>query len=87
MDSVFYSQLLAVGLLINGTIPLSYLEAKKAIKEKYILSLISNLSKIPLMVFFTFYMGIFGLIFSKILSKIIGVTTIFILIRNLEKHD
>lgn len=72
LEAVFYSQLLILGSLITSAIPLAYLESKTAIKERYILSLVSNLSKIPILVLSVMYWGLVGIIIGKLLAKAIG---------------
>lgn len=84
MDSVFYSQIYTLSLLINSSIAIAFLDAHKAIKEKYILSIISNSLKIPLMILGTIYYSIPGLIFTIIIAKIIGYTTSLSLALNLK---
>jgi hypothetical protein len=88
MDAVLYSQIISIGLLCSSVIPLSYLEAKKMIREKYIVSLVSNLLKIPILIFATLYYGLIGLILGKITAKIIGlITTLICILKNKGKGD
>ncbi len=84
MESVGYSQLLAITFLINGAIPLAFLESKTAIREKYILSIASNLVKIILTVFGVFLYGILGAIIAHILSKLFEFILVLFLTRKVE---
>lgn len=83
IESVIYSQVFAITILMSGVIPLSTLDAHVAIRKKYILSLISNVSKLVLMFIGIYFAGIWGAIFGRIFSKSIGLFTAFILARSI----
>ncbi len=85
MNSVFYSQIFGLTLLINGSIPVAFLDAQVAIREKYILSFISNISKLIIIVVGLYFYGILGLIIARIISKLLGVITALVIVR-MYKH-
>ena len=68
---------------MSGVIPFSTLDALVAIKKKYILSIISNFSKLILMFVGIYFAGIWGAIFGRIISKSIGLLTAFVLARSI----
>jgi O-antigen/teichoic acid export membrane protein len=74
IDSVHYSQLYSLTLLVSAVLPLSILEAHVAIKEKYIISLASNITKIIVITLGIFYFGILGAIIARIISKLFGIS-------------
>lgn len=76
-DSIKYSQLYIVTILISGVLPLAFLDAHTAIKEKYIISIVSNIVKIAILVCGIYYFGIWGAIVGRILSKTFGVSLAF----------
>jgi len=80
MDSIFYSQVYALALFINGSLPIAFLDAHRAIKEKYILNLSSSIFKIIAMLLGLYFFGLIGLIISRIISKLFGLILSWFLI-------
>lgn len=74
MEAVPFTQALAFLLLFNGTLPVAYLDAQAAIRNKYILSVASNIIKIVLVVIGVIGYGLWGAVIARLLSKIIGVS-------------
>jgi O-antigen/teichoic acid export membrane protein len=72
VDSVFYSQLLALALVINASIPIAFFDSQKAIREKYYLSLFSNSFKLVAIIVLALKYGLIGLVIAKLLSKCFG---------------
>lgn len=83
IESVIYSQIFAITILMSGVIPLSALDAHVAIRKKYILSIISNVTKIGLLFVGVYFAGIWGAIFARIISKSIGLFIAFLLARRI----
>ncbi len=84
MDAVFYTQIIGLSIIINGALPIAFFESQLAIKEKYILSIASNLVKIPLLFLGVIYFGIVGVIVAKLISKVFGLTLSLILVKRMR---
>lgn len=82
VEAVIYSQVYAVTLLLSLTLGTAYFDAQSAIKERYILNAISNVTTIVTTVIFIFFFGIWGAIFARIFSRLVIVTTAFVVIKN-----
>jgi Membrane protein involved in the export of O-antigen and teichoic acid len=81
LESVVYSQVYAGILLFSGALPVAFLDSQVAIHAKYKLTVVSGIFKLVSIVVGIIYFGIWGLIFARILSKIVGLLYIFILIK------
>lgn len=83
LDSVYYSQIYSITLLMSAALPLSFMEGQIAIKEKYILNVTSNVTKLILIAGGIFYFGIWGAIIGRITSKLFGVSLAFFFARKI----
>lgn len=83
MDSVIYSQVFAVIILLNGVFPVAALDSQVAIKEKYILSIFSNTFKILAVFGGIYFYGIWGAIIARIVSKGMGLFLAYTLVRRM----
>jgi O-antigen/teichoic acid export membrane protein len=84
IEAIFFSQIAGLSILINGTLPVAFFESQLAVKEKYILSVVSNVIKIPLLFIGAAYFGIMGIIVAKLLSKLVGLFTSIFLIKKMK---
>lgn len=82
-ESVIYSQVFSLMLLVEGGISGAIFKAHKAIKEQYILNLSINILKITLLVVFGFMYGIWGIVAARLLSRYIGFIVGLILLKKL----
>lgn len=85
LDSLYYSIVYMFGLVLNGSIPVAFLDAHKAIKEKYILNISSNIIKIGLVVGGVYFLGLWGLILARVAAKLIGLVTSLILAKVVDR--
>jgi O-antigen/teichoic acid export membrane protein len=83
IDSIYYSQIYSLTLLVSAVLPLSLLEAHVAIKEKYILNITSSVTKIAIVSVGIFYFGIWGAIIGRIISKLFGISLAFFFARRI----
>ncbi len=83
LESIIYAQLWGLSLLINGALPIAFFESQMAIKEKYILSIVSNVLKIGLIIFGVLTYGILGAIAAKLIAKVFGLFLAIFLIRRM----
>lgn len=81
ISAVFYSQLFMLVLFFNSTLPYAYIEAHKAIRERYILNISSNILKLCLLVGGIIYFGVLGAIVARIISKLYVVVMVYILMK------
>jgi O-antigen/teichoic acid export membrane protein len=81
--SVVYSQVYSVTLLMSAVLPLAFLEAHTAIKEKYKLNVFSNVFKLAAIFIGIAVWGIWGAIFARIISKFFGVSLAFFFAKRL----
>lgn len=72
IEVVSYSQVFALILLFDGGITGTVLKAKNEVKKLYYVNIISNVAKIILMIVLGYIMGIWGIIISKIVTRIMG---------------
>lgn len=84
MEAVFYTQIIGLSILINGALPVAFFESQLAVKEKYTLSLASNLLKIPLLFLGAVYFGIMGVIIAKLVSKLFGLVLSLLLVKRMR---
>lgn len=79
LDSVPYSQVYSLILLMPAVIPLSFLDSQVAIKEKYHLNIWSSVVKIAALYIGIAYFGIWGAIIATVASKAFGNILAFML--------
>lgn len=80
VESIAYSQALGILILINiGLIPNSFFESQMAIKEKYIMNIVSQILRLGLMIGLVIPFHIWGIIIAQLSTKIITVILSFIL--------
>jgi O-antigen/teichoic acid export membrane protein len=74
IESVFYSNLFALSLIIAPLSPLyTILQVKKKIKAQYILTIVGYLNQIILLILFLLiYKNIFGIIIARTLARMTG---------------
>lgn len=85
VESINYSIYYMFGLILNSSIPIAFLDAHKAIKEKYILTISSNVCKIIFLVSGVYFFGLMGLIIARIAAKLLGLVTSLILVKMVDK--
>jgi O-antigen/teichoic acid export membrane protein len=76
--SVTYTQIYSVVLLVSAALPVAFLDAHTAIKEKYIISVASNVFKLVALAVGVWFFGLWGAIGARIISKLFGVSLSFI---------
>jgi O-antigen/teichoic acid export membrane protein len=81
IDSVFLSQIMILGILISSSITIAFLDSQKAIRAKYILSIVSNVAKIPILILGFYWYGVMGIVIGKLVAKMIGLCTSLILVK------
>ncbi len=72
LDAIPYSRLFAIILIFEGGLAGAALKATMAIKEQYILNSATNVLKIALLVGGTIWLGIWGIIVARILTRAIS---------------
>ncbi len=84
LDSILYSQIFSINILLTGSILVgtTFLRSQKLVKENYITSVIPNVVRIILMLLLILPYGIFGIIASILISRLIAVLLAFFFIRN-----
>ncbi len=85
MDSVFYSQIYSVFMLLLGNLSDTAFTAKKALKEKYILSLGVSIFSTVFMLISVYFYGVLGIIVSLVITKYLTALVMFFLLRNLKE--
>ncbi len=84
VDAVPYSRLYAVIMLFAaGGLPMSFIDSQMAIKERYIVVTLSNVTRITLMVLLIVPYGIWGILWAQIITKTIVFATVMVLIRKI----
>lgn len=73
LSSVLYSQVYSLMLLFSAVLPMSYLDSRVAIREKYYVNIISASFKTVALVLGVIYFGIWGALLARLLSKAFGV--------------
>ncbi|MCK9282342.1 MAG: oligosaccharide flippase family protein [Melioribacteraceae bacterium] len=84
LDSIIYSQILSIGLIFTAVQIVTYtiLKAKKQTKHLYTLNTGTIISDLVIVIPATYFFGIFGLIFSILVQKIVTIiATFFILFK------
>ncbi len=71
-DSVMYSIVFSITLLIEGGLSNAIFKAKQAIKEQYKVSIGSNILKITLLIICAFFWGLWGVIIARVISRFLG---------------
>lgn len=84
MESVPFTQALAVLVLINVTLPSAYIDAQGAIKAKYMLAVMIGTVKILAIGGGVIFFGIWGAILGRFVSRIFGVGLTFVVLRQLR---
>ncbi len=85
MDSVFYSQIYSVFMLLLGNLSDTAFTAKKALKEKYIISLGVSIFGTVFMLISVYFYGVLGIIVSMVITKYLTALLMFFLLRNLKE--
>ncbi len=85
MDSVFYSQIYSVFMLLLGNLSDTAFTAKKALKEKYILSLGVSIFSTVFMLISVYFYGVLGIIVSLVVTKYLTALVMFFLLKNLKE--
>lgn len=83
-ESIPYTQLYAFILLIHSTLPAALLDAHKAIRQKYIITITNSIVKISLLVLGTWWLGLLGVVLAKIIGKLVSALILFFIARNLR---
>jgi len=77
LSSIQYSQVYSIILLFSAALPVAFLDAQMAIKEKYSATILSNIFKIGAIFFGLYFFGLWGLIIGRVVSKMFAVSTAF----------
>lgn len=73
-DAIIYSQVLSLSLIGSAaSLPMYALMSQKSTKELYIINMVYPLTQLALIFIMMYFWGIWGLIYSKIISSIIYV--------------
>ncbi len=84
MDSVFYSQIYATFILLMGNLSEVALSAKKAVKEKYIISISVSIFNTVLMFIMLHFYGALGVVLSIVITKYLGSLLSFALLKRIK---
>lgn len=84
MESVPLTQALGFLVVLTGALPATYLDAQRAIREKYIVSLVVNISKIAFIVLGLALYGLWGVIFARFASKFVSAGVTFAVVKRLQ---
>jgi O-antigen/teichoic acid export membrane protein len=79
--SIPYSQVYSVILLFSAALPVAFLDAQMAIKEKYSATILSNAFKVGAIFFGLYYFGLWGLVVGRVISKMFSVFMAFFFAR------
>ncbi len=82
-EVIMYSQVFALMLIFDGGISGTILKAKNKVQSLYIVTVTSNIVRIILLVVFGFLWGIWGVIGSRIISRIISFVVAYIAVRKI----
>jgi len=82
-NSVFYSQVFALSLLIPTGLPVTALNSKMAIKERYILTIFSKIAKTGFMLVLVLSYGIWGIIIGRVISSFISFLLSLFLVKRI----
>lgn len=83
IESITYTQVYGTIILISGVLPIAFLDSQLAIKEKYFLTAVNNITKIILLFVGVLSYGIWGLIIARIISKAVGSSLAYAIARKL----
>lgn len=87
MSSVLFSQVLAVLILFGGTnINIAFIDAKREIKTKYEINIISDVSKIIIIICLVIPFGLWGAVIGRVLGKIVSFLFALHYSRKLERR-
>lgn len=73
IEAIPYSQIYALTILFSGALPVAFLDAHIAIKEKYIATFIAGIQKISILFIGIYFWGLWGLVFARVITKMIAV--------------
>lgn len=79
-EAIIYTQVYAITILLSLTLSSVYFDAQVAIKERYILNILSATTIIITTVSGVYFFGIWGAIFSRIIARLIIVSASALLI-------
>jgi O-antigen/teichoic acid export membrane protein len=82
-EVVLYSQVFALMLIFDGGINGTILKAKNQVKSLYMVNVFSNIVRIALLLVFGFLWGIWGVIGSRIISRIISFVVAYIAVQKI----
>jgi O-antigen/teichoic acid export membrane protein len=81
-DAVRFSQVFALTILLNALFASSFFEAEVAIKYRYMLNIFSNTTIIISLAVLTYFFGLWGAIWARVISRVLIVSfTTFLLLR------
>ncbi|MBM3281246.1 MAG: hypothetical protein FJY91_00635 [Candidatus Harrisonbacteria bacterium] len=82
-NSIYYSKLYAVTILLSSVVPISFFDSQRRILDKYKLTTYSSVIKILFLVIGVYFFQIPGLIFARIFSKLAGWVLLILFIRKI----
>lgn len=82
-ESILYSQVFALSILMTGGLPVVALESQMAIRKKYILTFFSKILTIGLMFVLVLFYGIWGIIIGKIIATVFSFLLALWLVKRL----
>jgi len=82
-NSVFYSQVFALSLLIPTGLSVTAIDSKIAIKERYILTIFSKIVKTGLMFALVLSYGIWGIIIGRIIASLLSLILSLFLVKRI----
>lgn len=87
MEAVNYSRIYILFLLLMGNMSELGLTALKAIKQKYIINISSSILNIILMLVLSYFYGIWGIIFSILITKLATAIISYVLLIKLKTQN
>lgn len=81
VESVPYSQVYALTIVASILLASAYFDSQEVVKERYILNVIINGTTIITTVFGIYLFGIWGAVFAKLITRVVGVSLSIFIIR------
>jgi O-antigen/teichoic acid export membrane protein len=82
-EVIFYSQIFVLILIFDGGISSTVLKAQNQLKSLYWANATSNIVKVILLISLGYIWGIWGIIISRIMSRILGFLITYVLVKKM----
>lgn len=83
LNSIPYSRVFAIAFLANSSLSIAALDAKMAIKERYIFTVFFHSSKIILMFVLVLHFGLWGIIIGRLAAKFLSFVLSLLLLKKI----